>query len=389
MPRLLHLIPSMNAATGGPPVVVHQLVRRDKANGWTSSLLTIASASDADSLDSIDSDQFEETGTLRAPRRFHELWPGRPTLQRLRLAIQSADIVMVHGLWHPMFSWGARFSRGTRIPYVVMPHGMLGEFPLATKAMSKRAGLVLFERKTLREAAALIFTTAEEEAAARSAVSDLPPGVMMPLAAAPMPDTSADTFLRAYPSAEGKRIILFLGRVHPIKGVDRVIHALPAALSVEKNAMLVVAGPGEPAYLAELRRQADSIGVSDHILWAGPLYEEMKAAAYAASEMFVSPSRHENFGISVAEALSAAIPAITSDGIKMAASIREANAGVVLSEADIDQTLGAAMARLLADPLEARSIGERGRAFANERFSWDRSAAVFYGAVDGILDRGR
>jgi glycosyltransferase involved in cell wall biosynthesis len=387
MRRVLHLIPYMHADAGGPPVVVRRIGGLAARHGWEASVLTtmLFAEDEAEMLASLS--DFAEPTVLPRLSRLGELAPPRGIRAALTTAIGKADIVHLHGLWHPLLTRAMRLCRRRQLPYVVMPHGMLDPYSVAQKGLWKRAYLALMERSTLLGAAAIAFTTPAEEEAARGVVGRLPPTVMVPLAGDSTGAGEPERFLAAFPAAKGRRIALFLGRLHHKKGLDRLIAALPTIAAAVPDILLVVAGGGAEDYAEGLRLEAARLGVADRILWTGPLAGALKEAAFAAARCFVLPSRQENFAIAVAEALAAGLPVVLSDRVNTAALVKEAGAGIVLAEDGIHASLPRAVIRLLAEPDAAGEMGRRAKALAAREWSWERSAALLYGAYDAILDR--
>ena len=195
------------------------------------------------------------------------------------------------------------------MPYVVSPHGMLDPGSLGRRGVRKRAYAAVVEWPHLRRAAGMIYTAEEERRLAESSVSGLPPGSVVPLGAGDPPDEPradlAATFFESFPELKGKRVVLFLGRLHEKKGPDRLIAAFPEVRRAVPGAALALVGPGEERYVAGLRAAA---GEGVHFL--GSLSGRLKWAAYAAADVFVLPSFQENFALTVAEALRVGTPAV-------------------------------------------------------------------------------
>src|SRR5262249_49668397 len=145
---------------------------------------------------------------------------------KINAHVRQADIVHVHTLWSPL-NVSARHAclRHDR-PYVLMPHGMLDPYSLSVKALKKSAYLQLFERHNIAHAQRMMYTTLEEERLADLSGLRLPPGELVPLGASASSASRRelrDQFLARFPLAEGKRSLLFLGRIHPKKGLDRIL----------------------------------------------------------------------------------------------------------------------------------------------------------------------
>lgn len=244
------------------------------------------------------------------------------------------DRVIVNGIWQYLSFAAWRRYAGSAVPYFVFPHGMLDPwfketFPL--KHLKKWLYWPWAEYRVLRDAAAVIFTSEEECLLARksfwlySAREKISPlGVETP------PTASAevrDKFFERYPELRDKRVLLFLGRLHPKKGCDILIDAF--AQVADDSVALVLAGPDQVGWQAELQQRAEQLKVSTRVIFPGMLQGEMKRAALAAADAFVLPSHQENFGMAVVECLAAGLPVLISNRINIWREIDQDRAGYV------------------------------------------------------------
>ena len=244
------------------------------------------------------------------------------------------DRVIVNGIWQYLSFAAWRRYAGSGTPYFVFPHGMLDPwfketFPL--KHLKKWLYWPWAEYRVLRDAAAVIFTSEEERLLARksfwlySAREKVSPlGVETP------PTASAevrDKFFERYPQLRNKRVLLFLGRLHPKKGCDILIDAF--AQIADDSVALLLAGPDQVGWQAELQQRAEQLKVSTRVIFPGMLQGEMKRAALAATDAFVLPSHQENFGMAVVEALAAGLPVLISNRINIWREIDQDRAGYV------------------------------------------------------------
>jgi glycosyltransferase involved in cell wall biosynthesis len=244
------------------------------------------------------------------------------------------DRVIVNGIWQYLSFAAWRRYAGSAVPYFVFPHGMLDPwfketFPL--KHLKKWLYWPWAEYRVLRDAAAVIFTSEEECLLARKSFwlysareKILPLGVETP------PTASAevrDKFFERYPELRDKRVLLFLGRLHPKKGCDILIDAF--AQVADDSVALVLAGPDQVGWQAELQQRAEQLKVSTRVIFPGMLQGEMKRAALAAADAFVLPSHQENFGMAVVECLAAGLPVLISNRINIWREIDQDRAGYV------------------------------------------------------------
>jgi glycosyltransferase involved in cell wall biosynthesis len=247
------------------------------------------------------------------------------------------DRVIVNGLWQYLsFAAWRRYGR-SRIPYFVFPHGMLDPwfketFPL--KHLKKWLYWPWADYRVLRDAAAVIFTSEEEQLLARKSfwlyraheeVSPL--GVESP---APISPQARESFFQRFPQLRDKRVLLFLGRLHQKKGCDILIDAF--AQTADDSVSLLMAGPDQLGWQAELQQCVDRLKLGPRVVFPGMLEGEMKQAALEVSDAFVLPSHQENFGMAVVEALAAGLPVLISNRINIWREVEQDRAGYV--EAD-------------------------------------------------------
>jgi glycosyltransferase involved in cell wall biosynthesis len=131
--------------------------------------------------------------------------------------------------------------------------------------------------------------------------------------------------------------------------------------------VLVVAGSGDPSYVAELKVLGARLGLSEKVSWPGHVQGDAKATLLRRATAFVLPSYSENFGIAVAEALAAGLPCIVGRGVALAESVARAGAGVVVSE---DATsIGAALLHVLSVAGLRAEMAMNARVLAEAEFS--------------------
>lgn len=311
-------------------------------------------------------------------------------------AVRNADMVHVHTLWNPLNTMARRACERHGKPYVLSPHGMLDPYSVSVRAWRKRAYLALIERWNLEAAARVVFASISERDVSRTVAGAFSLGEVVSLGAdepPPIPrEELATKFLEQYPGGVDGRRILFLSRLHPKKGLERLLDAMPEVVRRHPRAHLFIAGSGESGYEADLRTRAQKLGVASDVTFTGFLSGRSKWSAMAAADVFVLPSYHENFGISVAEAMHAELPVIVSRQVNIASEIAAAGAGIVLKDADDARSLAHAIGQLLDDPVARRRIGENARNLALGRYGWPDAAKrcfALYDAVLGEIGAGR
>jgi glycosyltransferase involved in cell wall biosynthesis len=253
---------------------------------------------------------------------------------------------------------------------------MLDPYSFRQKRLKKRFYLESFERRTICSATRVLFTTIEEKVLAEKTIGSISNAAVVPLGADPLPvhrDALRNRFLDLRPDLKGKRLLLFMGRLHPKKRPDILPDIMSAIKDDFPDATLILAGSGEESYVRRISARAQELGVSDKVKFLGHLSGEAKFSALAAADLFLLPSHQENFGIAVAEALHAGVPVILTRNVNIWREIEEANAGIAVTEEDLVQSFATAVTALLTD-VERRSLMSRSaEKLASEAFSWEVS----------------
>lgn len=301
---------------------------------------------------------------------------------QLRHALEQdarrADILHTHGLWlmpnlYP--SWAAK-RPGARAKVVLSPRGMLGEAAVKFSRMKKGLFWVSFQQRALEAVSVLHATSESEVHDIRSA------GLKLPVALIPngidLPDITALLEPRA-------KEILYLGRLHPKKGIDILIRAWEAIASRRPEWRLRLIGPPEGGYDCELRQLVAKLEVP-RVSIEGPAYGPDRLAAYRRASVFALPTLNENFGMVVAEALAAELPVICSRGAPWSdLRVKQCGwwveTGVEPFSVALEQATGKA-SNELAD------MGARGRAWMARDFGWSGIASDMLAVYRWLADGG-
>jgi glycosyltransferase involved in cell wall biosynthesis len=332
--KILQVIHSLDPQAGGTTEAVRQLSTALVRRGVQVDVLTL-DAPDAPWLR-----DFPLPVTALGPGRGNYGYAPRLVPWLVRHGAE-VDLVLVNGLWQfgSFAVWLA--ARKTSLRYAVFPHGMLDpwfrrRYPL--KHLKKWCYWPWAEYRVLRDAGAVFFTSEDERLEARRSFwlyrcreQVVGFGIDPP----PLGDGSVrETFLRQFPTLAGRRLLLFLGRVHEKKGCDLLLRAFRelltrAAPAGASGLHLVMAGPTDHPYGAAMLELAGQLGLEKDVTWTGMLRGELKWGAFLATEAFVLPSHQENFGVSVVEALACARPVLISNRVNIWREIEAAQAGLV------------------------------------------------------------
>jgi glycosyltransferase involved in cell wall biosynthesis len=389
--RILHVIPYMHPSAGGPPVVVENVVRRSIGLGYHSEIFTTSLFCNGD--EGVLLERLNDLApTTLLPGSGSQAFLQGSCKRQLGESIRNADIVHLHTIWNPINVAVRQECARHRRQYVLMPHGMLDPYSLSVKRWRKKLYLWAIECKNLRSAGRIIYTTEEEVRLAASQFCSLPQGVVIPLGGdAPVEDAEAlaSAFLTRFPRAQGRRQLLFLGRLHFKKGLDRILASLPSIVRGHPEVLLTVAGDGEAAFEESVKREIAARGLENNVMMTGRLDGSAKWGAYACAELFLLASRQENFAITVAEAMQMGVPVVISNKVNTWPYVKEANAGVVLDDERISVDLEHCILSLLRDRRTLELMSKRGQAYAQKNLTWTRAATSLLQCYSEVLAGAR
>ena len=287
--------------------------------------------------------------------------------------VAHADIVHNHSVWMLPNSYGSRAAERHGKPVVITAHGAIEPWAVQNSGWKKRLVGAWFQNRDLHRASCLIVNNVTEingirQYGLQNPIAVIPNGVHLPDFD---PPASPEPFLTQFPETRGKRIGLFMARVHEKKGLG---HLLPAFAQVAQEAPdwhLVIAGP-DGGYLARAQALVEQHGLRNRVTFTGDLQGELKASARAAAQVFLQPSFSEGFSMSILEALACRLPVLLTPGCHFPEAVA-AGAAVSVEPTIVDTTLG--LQELLAkSPAELRTMGERGRELVESRYQWDTVA---------------
>lgn len=365
--RVLHVLPDISRAFGGPTQALLGYLAASRSAGIEASVV-------APEPPEHDLEWFRgQAGDTRV--EVYRAW-GRgsarlaPGVLR-RVSSQSVDVVHVHGLFNGVSTSAARRCRASGVPYVIRPFGTLSRYTFEhRRTLIKRAYFSLLDAPAIRSAGALHFTTAEERDDARrlAAVRNAPSAVIPP----PWVDGDSMGRPRArHGSGEsgGARpaTILFLSRLHQKKGLESLIDAWPAVRAQRPDSRLIIAGSGAPDYERSVKARVVQSGNSDSVHFAGFVTGADKARWLAEADVFVLPSYHENFGVSVLEAVAAGVPAVVSPEVQLASVVKEHRLGAVVPREPA--MLAAGILSVLADSALRQRVAVEGSGVVQSLFS--------------------
>ena len=372
--RILHVVPSVGRASGGLGPVALGLAGAQRQLGHHSEVwcLDYRDGSSAVAA-SGEGQQFVRVFPITGPRFAGFSWP----LQRALLARETRfDVVHQHGIWlaQSLCTSLCRSRRGW--PTIVAPHGSLDPYALRRSRWKKWLALRAYEGRNLRSASCLHALSEAESASfrafgLRNRVASIANGI-----SAEWLDGSgcAERFRESIGLPRGTRVLLYLSRIHPKKGLPMLLDALHLlGDGFPREWMLVIAGPDEAGHQADIERQAIELGLDRSVRFVGPVYERRKRDAFAAADLFVLPSHSEGAPIVILEALGAGVPVIAT----RASPWRELGSEscgwwVEVSAEGLAAALSDALSRRKPD---LAAMGANGRRLVVEKYTWRAVAA--------------
>ena len=379
--NVLHVTPSMSPSWGGPAVVASELTTELVRKGVRCEIVTAHGYR-------VGTGQVPTLGvpiTSFATELPARLWAGysREVSRFLNDRANSFDLIHIHEIWHyPAFAAFCA-ARKYRIPYMVTIHGELSEWGLRQKALKKRIYRLCLLDRMLRSAGILHAITDTEKKQILNLGYDAPvvvtPNGIEPSRFEALP--SPLSFMQRFPELKGKRVILFMGRLHPKKGLDILARSFSMIVRRFDNAVLLVVGPDKFGTRAAMQSILHAEGLLDRSIFTGLLTGRDKLAAMSCADLFVLPSHSDVLGIAVLEAMAARLPVVITTKCEFP-EVSENEAGLVV-ETD-EASIAAGISRLLEDEPLRRHMGQQGYKLVTEHYTWPAATAVMADLYKGL-----
>lgn len=367
--KILHVIPSLAAADGGPSHAILMMEQALLAQGVDVETATTCFKPDnggtgnADVVPAAD-DQIKRRYFSRNTNPYKV---SIPFARWIFLHARDYDLIHIHALFSFTTTVTAIAARRAGVAYVLRPLGTLSQYGVTKRRpWLKRLSLALIERRFLHSAAAVHFTSSFEQREAESLGLSMR-SVVIPLAVPPAAAVADNVLSMRFPELQGRQYVLYLSRLDPKKNVEGLLAAISQCSAALPEVRWLIAGQGAPDYAAQLRALATELGVADRVIWAGHIDGESKTAALAGAGLFVLPSFSENFGIAAAEALVAGVPCVLGRGVAIADEL--ARAGAALSIDTDPASIAEAMIRVAKDDKLRANMSLNAKSYAQQHFS--------------------
>ncbi|MFG6665054.1 glycosyltransferase [Sulfitobacter sp. 916] len=274
------------------------------------------------------------------------------------------DVIHLHGTWmHPAVI-AARMRKFLGVPMIVSAHGMLSPQALSYGSLKKRIAMWTYLKSALFNSTKWHATNDAE----RLDIQNF--GIARPVIVYP---NGVNILPRPFerPASRECKTVLSLGRKSPIKGLDVLLRAWALVEKEHPGWTLKVVGPDERGYETELKSISQTIGLKN-VFFLPEVDAEERNELISRSDLFVLPSRSENFGLTVAESLSLGVPVITSDNTPWS-EVEKVGCGISVSLNELD--LATAIRDMIELSFDERlKMGEAGRLWVSDNFSWPKIA---------------
>jgi len=369
--NILHVIDSLDPASGGPALVSISLAAAQARLGHNVSILcnnepgrkqdiakSHAIIPGADLVNIVD---------LRSPGWVEKI-SSKKAQPLLRELIHADSFVHLHGIWEPTLWRAGAMARERGVGYAVRPLSLLHPWQMKRHVLAKRIVFAIGVQRLLSEAS-FIHALNEDEVrfvrkfAARVRIEVIPNGVFLEQF---KPWPVQGSFYVRHPELKGQPYILFLSRLHHQKGLKLLAAAFQIVAAKNRDTRLVVAGPdrGEEALF---RKLIDNMGLTDRVHLVGPLYGAEKTEALCDASCYCLPSLNEGFSMAVTEALACGLPVVISDQCFFP-EVTHVGAGEVVP-LNPDR-IASALLRILEDPVLNAKMSDSARRLVADRYTW-------------------
>ena len=371
--RILHVIPAVADCYGGPSEVVLGMCKALNNKDQNSLICT----TDANGNTKLDVEynkviNYKGVPTIFFPLNFSESYKYSYSLQKwLNNNVFDFDIVHIHAIFSHSSIAAAVVSKKMNVPYIIRPLGSLNIWGLNKRSLLKSLMLKFRVNNILKHAKFIHYTSLGEKNMAE-AIVNLNNGVVIPNGIKNLISDKSSTSSTKFQNLKNKDYILVLSRLHPVKRIEYIIEEFSTLLKNSKHTewKLVIAGDGDISYIEKIKSLINSKNLTDNVLFTGWVDKEQKIELYSNAKLFICTSYQENFGLSIAEAMSFEVPVLVSKTVNISQEIESSGSGWVVNpdnERDV-------LCKILDDDKERNLRGNKAGEFVMENFTWDKVA---------------
>ena len=301
-----------------------------------------------------------------------------PLINYFRKNLKKFDICYIHGLWSFPQLVVAYYARKFKIPYIVTVHGMLNPWALNEKRIKKKIYWTLFEKHNLYQAAAIHALTNTEKQHILKTVGKKKDVFVIPNGLWLEPSDCLK-----YVESKKNSTVLFLGRVHKVKGLDMLIPAFANLNNDYPEWKLVIAGPDEGGYKKTLVELSKKYKIEDKVQFVGKVHGKQKEELFISSDLFVSPSYSEALSVAAIEALRYSLPLLITKTCNFPEVVKSGAGIEVIPSQDaiqvgLQQLIGLSVG-------QRKEMGKRGFQLIKEKYSMDIIARQLSNKFERIL----
>ncbi len=383
--KICHIVASINENIGGPAYSVSKLVDHLSQQGHEVTLASLDYSEHGLPLP-IGNAKHIHPRVSRIGNLLRGWSPELLSALSQELA-HGYDLIHSHGLWMMPNIYARKLSQQLHIPLLITPRGMLESWSLGRAKWKKAFAWTAYERANLLQAAAFHATSQMESDSIRALgfeqpIVRIPNGIDLPASHASWSREQVDDF---FPQLRGKRLLLFLSRLDPKKGIKELLEVWKELSPHNPDWHLILAGPDLVGLRETLETYVESCGLSSSLTFTGMVTGQVKEGLFSAAELFVLPSYSENFGNVIAESLSYGVPVVTTKGTPWSdLNVYDCGWWVDMDKAVLLDTLRKALS---LGRLALEEKGKRGKTFVQDSYTWDKVADDMSGFYLSILSQ--
>ena len=311
-PKILHLSNVAGRLGGGISEVVHALMKFQQKERIKPDLWFLGTKSDESEIAIDNKIDLSLITSLNIKAFINPFF-----LFRQKKRVKKYCLIHQHGLFLPISLLSKSIDK--KIKVIISPHGFLEPEKMLVSPFKKRLALRFFEKKNITNASGLMACSLKEARSLRKygiaqPIAIVPNGVAPSFLRKKLASNINSSFKKKYNINEKSKVLLFLSRIHPFKGLDLFINSITAVADGFRASqwVFVIAGIDELNHEAELKQKVLENGLGDIVRFIGPQYGDDKLEALDSADCFILPSKGENFGIVVIEALARGVPVIAT-----------------------------------------------------------------------------
>jgi glycosyltransferase involved in cell wall biosynthesis len=368
---ILHLVGSVSKRSGGLGPVAVGLAEGQLALGHRPTIWTLDQDADSEL-----ENEFKPQVSLQVYPTYGPFWLGFSPVMEKAINQQGHTwrVLHQHSIWKASSRVTNRWRDTFRRPTVIAPQGTLEHFAVRRSSWKKQLAALAYEKKNLKKASCLQATSNSEALSFRTY------GLANPIAI--IPNGVSDTWIESKGDAQRfrlrfsiephQRLLLFLSRLHPKKGLPLLFEAISHIRARMIDWKLIIVGPDELDHRRYLEQLAQRLGVAALVQFIGPLSGQAKRDAFEAADVFILPTYSDNFAIAVAEALASSVPVITTRGAPWE-DLVSYKCGW-WTEIDVQDLTEALLDAIHRPQTELKEMGRRGQALVIEKYTWRQAA---------------